>query len=219
MTQYTSIYKYLLFVLAVFISLRVLGQAQISIQQLDLNKLPKGVECEGKIKMAVRWVDKLGDNIVLLTETGIYQSAKFKHENEGGDAELFAYHFIVNNKAVQTWSVYDFIADCPVDIEAQFVKNAFQVTDLNDDGVGEVWIMYKTSCRGDVSPSDMKIIMYQGQQKFAMRGQDKVFAGTDERGKREYIGGDYKYDKAFADGPQSFLDFAKKMWIQNRMLK
>lgn len=205
-------------VLTVFVSLTVFGQEQISLKQLDITKLPKGIKYEGKIKTAVCWVDSLGDNIAILTETGIYQSEKFKHENDGNDAELFAYHYLViGDNAFQTFRVYDFISDCPVDIEAKFINNSFQVTDLNQDGVSEIWIMYKTVCHGDVSPCDMKIIMYQGQQKFAIRGQNKVFGGTDEKGKNHYIGGDYKYDKAFAVGPKEFLDFAKKLWNKNIM--
>ena len=218
MTRNKTTYKLFILVLTVFVSLTVFGQGQISVKQLDLTKLPKGIKYEGKIKTAVRWVDSLGDNIAILTETGIYQSNKFKHESDGGDAELFAYHFIVKDgSAFQTWRVYDFISDCPVDIEAKFIKNSFQVTDLNQDGVGEIWIMYKTVCHGDVSPCDMKIIMYQGQQKFAIRGQNKVFEGTDDKGTKHYAGGDYKYDKAFAEGPKEFLEFAKKLWDKNIM--
>lgn len=218
MTRNKATYKLFILVLTAFVSLTVFGQGQISVKQLDLTKLPKGIKYEGKIKMAVRWVDSLDDNIAILTETGIYQSKKFKHESDGGDAELFAYNYIVKgDSAFQTWRVYDFISDCPVDIEAKFIKNSFQVTDLNKDGVSEIWIMYKTVCHGDVSPCDMKIIMYQGQQKFAIRGQNRVFGGTDDRGKNYYIGGDYKYDKAFADGPKEFLEFAKKLWDKNIM--
>jgi hypothetical protein len=125
--------------------------------------------------------------------------------------ELYANHFILKgNDTLQTWRVYDFISDCPVDIEAKFIKNSFQVTDLNQDGRGEIWIMYKTVCHGDVSPSDMKIIMYQGQQKYAIRGQNKVQI-TD----KEFYGGKYKIDKAFANGPKVFLTFAKKLWDKN----
>jgi hypothetical protein len=218
MTRNKSTYKLLFHLLTVFFSLTAFGQGQISVKQLDLAILPKGIKYEGKIKTAVRWVDSLGDNIAILTETGIYQSKKFKHENEGGDAELFAYHYIVKgDSAFQTWRVYDYISDCPVDIEAEFIKNSFQVTDLNKDGISEIWVMYKTVCHGDVSPCDMKIIMYHGQKKFAMRGQNKVFGGTDEKGKNHYIGGDYKYDKAFAEGPKEFLEFAKRLWDKNIM--
>jgi hypothetical protein len=213
MTRNKPTYMLFSLLLTVFVSLAVFAQGQISVKQLDLTKLPKGIKYEGKIKTAVHWVDSLGDNIAIMTETGIYQSKKFKHENDGGDAELFAYHFIVkDDSAFQTWRVYDFISDCPVDIEAEFIKKSFQVTDLNLDGVSEIWIMYKTVCHGDVSPCDMKIIMYQGQQKYAIRGQNKVKVSDNE-----FYGGDYKFDKAFADGPKEFLEFAKKLWNKNSM--
>ena len=210
--------KYILLPLTVLISLTLCGQGQISVEQPDLANLPQGIDYDGKIKTAVRWVDSLGDNIVILSETGIHQNKKFKHESDGLDAELFAYHFIVRgDSAFQTWRVYDFISDCPVDIEAKFINNSFQITDLNQDGVGEIWTMYKTACKGDVSPSDMKIIMYHGQQKFALRGQNKVFEGTDDKGIHHYGGGEYKYDKAFAEGPKEFLEFAKELWDKNIM--
>ena len=211
-------YRLFLIVLSAFASLTVFGQEQITVKQLDFNKLPKGIKYEGKIKSAVRWVDSLGDNVVILTETGIYQSKKFKHENDGADAELFAYHFTVkNDSASLTWRVYDFISDCPVDIEASFIKNTFQVTDLDSNGIAEIWLMYKTVCHGDVSPCNMKIIMYQGYQKYAIRGENKVFVGTDDKGNNHYLGGEYKFDKAFANGPKVFLEFARKLWNKNIM--
>ncbi|NJO90540.1 MAG: hypothetical protein HC831_17445 [Chloroflexia bacterium] len=183
---------------------------------LNANELPNFIKYEGKIVNAVKWTDNLGENIVITTETGIYESKKFKHENDGGDAEIFAYHFIIeNNNAKQTWKVYDYISDCPVDIVAEFIDNTFQITDLDNNGVAEIWLMYKTVCHGDVSPSDMKIIMYEGQQKFAIRGENKVMHGIDDDGNEMYMGGEYKIDKAFSDGPKVFLDFAKKLWDNN----
>jgi hypothetical protein len=170
MASNKSIFKLFILLLSVFVPLVVFGQKQISVNQLDLTSLPKGITYEGKILTAVCWFDTLGNNIVILTETGIHRSNKFKHENDGEDAELFAYHFIVkDDSALQTWRIYDFISDCPVDLEVSFIENSFQVTDLNHDGVGEIWIMYKTVCHGDVSPCAMKIIMYQKQQKYACK--------------------------------------------------
>jgi hypothetical protein len=218
MASNKSIFKLFILLLSVFVPLVVIGQKQISVNQLDLTSLPKGITYEGKILTAVCWFDTLGNNIVILTETGIHRSNKFKHENDGEDAELFAYHFIVKDDiALQTWRIYDFISDCPVDLEVSFIENSFQVTDLNHDGVGEIWIMYKTVCHGDVSPSVMKIIMYQKQQKYALRGQNKVFVGSDENGTKQYEGGEYKFDKAFESGPKEFLEFAKILWDKNIM--
>ncbi len=203
-------YKTTLFLLTLLCSLTI-GKAQISLTKLDATKLPFDIHVEGKIKDAVRWTDSLGDNIVVTTETGIYK--KNKNEEDGRDAQIFAYHFIISeNVAKQTWRVYDFISDCPFDIEATFIKNTFQVTDLNKDGIAEIWLMYKTVCHSDVSPCDMKIIMYEGQQKFAIRGQNKVKVSE-----KEFYGGDYKIDQAFRTGPAEFLVFAKKLWERNIM--
>lgn len=194
------------------------AQSQMAVKQPEVSKLPKGIRYEGEVITTARWTDSLGDNIVITTESGAHESKKWKHLNEGVDAEVFAYRFLVKNDSVtRTWRVYDNVIDCPVDLEAVFIKNTFQVTDLNKDGVGEVWLMYKKVCHGDVSPYQMRIIMYQGNQKFAMRGRNKVFTGTDEDGVKHYDGGEYTVDQAFAKGPKVFLDYAKKLWNKNIM--
>lgn len=192
--------------------LTILAQGSIKVTLIDKSKLPAGIKFPGKLKQAIRWTDQSGDNIVVTTETGIYTNPKFKHESDGSDAELYAFHYNIGDSIQQIWKVYDFISDCPVDLEASFVKNTLQVTDLNNDGVGEIWIVYRTVCHGDVSPSDMKIIMYQGKQKFAMRGNTKV-----QVGEKEFVGGEYKFDAAFAAAPGAFRDFALKLWNKNIM--
>jgi len=168
MKQIDLTYKNTFPILILLFMVTAFGQAQIKQTKLDINDIPKGIKLEGKFKSAIRWTDSLGDNIIVTTETGEYPS-KVQNDKSYRDAELFAYHFISKGDSIkQSWRVYDFIKACPLDIEANFVKNTLQVTDINNDGIGEVWLMYKTVCHGDVSPCNMKIIMYQGNQKFAM---------------------------------------------------
>lgn len=176
-------------------------------------KLPKEIVFEGKIKDLIQWQDKDGLHIVVTTETGLHTSKKFKHESDGTDAELFAYHYRFNkteNKYKQSWKVYDYISDCPVDIEASFIKDTFQVTDLNNNGIAEIWLMYKKTCHGDVSPCEMKIIMYEGSQKHAMRGENKVRISE-----TEFIGGSYTFDNAFLKSDKKLRDFAENLWNKN----
>ena len=211
MQQKSIPYKTGLYVLTLLCSLTAYGQ--IKTTNLDLTKLPTGINFTGKVKTAVRWTDKSGNNIVITTETGEKTSKKEEPTNDFREAALYAYHYIDSKDSTfLTWKVYDFIKDCSFDIEASFIKNSFQVTDLNNDGVAEVWLMYKTVCTSDVSPCDMKIIMYQRQQKYTMRGQNKVKVSE-----KEFYGGDYKFDNAFLSGPSCFRDFAKKMWDKNIM--
>ncbi len=215
MKKKSTTYKIELCLLTLLFTMNACGQAQITATNLDANKIPEGIKFTGKIKTAVRWNDKLGENIVITTETGETINKKWAPSESYRDAALYAYHYIVGQDSTYlTWKVYDFIKECPVDIEANFLKNTFQVTDLNNDQIAEVWLMYKTICHGDVSPSDMKIIMYQGQKKYAMRGQNKV-----QVSEKEFYGGDYKFDNAFTDGEKVFKEFAIKLWDKNIMQK
>ncbi|RFZ82290.1 hypothetical protein DYU05_16890 [Mucilaginibacter terrenus] len=70
--------------------------------------------------------------------------------------------------------------------------------------------MYKTACRGDVSPSDMKIIMYEGGKKYAVRGTNKIKVGE-----KIYEGGAYTTDEAFKTGPLVFAKYAATLWKKN----
>lgn len=185
------------------------GQTSVKLTKLSISQIPKTIKYKGQVKEALRWTDKLGDNILITTETGIFPTPG---QAETRDAELFAYHFLVTNDSVKLlWRVYDFIKECGLDMETQFVDNSLSVTDLNNDGIAEIWVMYRLSCHGDVSPSSMKIIMYQGKKKFAMRGSAKLVVPG------ESYGGEYAFDNTFAAGPKEFKEFAKKLWEKNIM--
>jgi hypothetical protein len=206
------ILKKTIFTIILFYSLTVIAQGQIRVTPLDTIKLPVGIKYKGKIHDAVQWTDKLGLNVVITTETGTYPIKSADSDGLWG-AELFAYHYIItNDSAKEMWKVYDFIKPCALDIYAKFKKNAFQITDLNNDNIAEIWLMYNVECRSDIGPNEMKIIMYQGQQKYAMRGQDKV-----KITENQYEGGEYTFDKAFVNAPEEFREYAKKLWDKNMM--
>ena len=191
-----------------------LGQGKIALTHLTKSELPKGITFKGNLKEAVRWTDKSGVNLVITCETEEAVS-KTAPSEDYREKYLFAHHYLLFEYSIkQTWKVTDYIKECPLDIAADFVKNTFQVTDLDKDGVGEVWMMYLLTCTGDVSPAEMKIILYEGTQKHAMRGENKVDIGNGE-----FVGGDYKFDKAFNQAPTVFRDFAKKLWNANVMAK
>lgn len=189
----------------------IMAQQNIPLQSVDTNKLSKEILHEGKIILAQQWTDAAGKHVLITSETGQYTNEKFVHEQDGQDAELFAYHYCTKDEKTElVWKVYDYIKDCPLDMEARFVPNTVRVTDLDKDGICEIWMMYVTVCHGDVSPSDMKLIMYEGSQKFAMRGQNKI-----KYSPKDYMGGTYKFDKAFTEGPALFRVNAQKLWAKH----
>lgn len=187
-----------------------LGQGKIALTHLTKSDIPKGISYKGTLKEAVRWTDESGVNLVITCETEEAVS-KTAPSEDYREKYLFAHHYLLFEDSIrQTWKVTDYIKECPLDIAADFVKNTFQVTDLDKDGIAEVWMMYLLTCTGDVSPAEMKIIMYEGTQKHAMRGENKVDIGNGE-----FVGGDYKFDKAFNQAPGAFRDFAMKLWNAN----
>lgn len=88
------------------------------------------------------------------------------------------------------------------------------MTDLDKNGVAEVWVMYKNSCHGDVSPVPTKIIMYEANKKCALRGESRVKVSA-----IDYIGGSYTLDESFKNRPLIFKNYAEKLWTQNKMEK
>lgn len=185
--------------------------------RIDSAQVSKALQYKGNFKDGFRWKDKTGEYIVVTSETGIYRNDNFPHEEDDSrDAEIFAQCYSLENNQL-VWKVNDFVKDCIVDIDAAFKKNSLSVTDLDKNGIAEVWAMYEIACKGDVSPSDLKIIMYEGKQKFAMRGESKIQTGMESHGKPVFAGGSYTFDKAFQQGPEVFREYAKKLWNKHMM--
>jgi len=184
--------------------------AQVKTTPIDKASLPKAITFQGKIINAVKFKDNGGETIVVTTETGEYPS-KAEEDESFRDAELFTYCYVLEGDVwKQQWKMYDFSKECPVDLEANFVKNTFAVTDLDQNGIAEVWLMYNTGCHGDPSPIAMKIILYEGTKKYAIRGTTKVRVSE-----TEYEGGQYTFDELFKQAPKVFKDYAIKLWNKN----
>jgi hypothetical protein len=188
-----------------------------SIQTLafDQKALPQEVSVKGKIVAAGRWLDKNGENLLLLCETGYFKSPVPSNSKEnpykerGWAAELHGYHYVkVKEKFTLLWKLNDSVKICPFDLDATFLPDSLTITDLDHNGIAESTFLYKLGCRSDVSPVQLKLIMHEGRAKYAMRGETMV--PTTEPGKK--LGGEKTIDPAFRLAPKVFLDFALKQW-------
>ena len=134
--------KQILITLLIFCSGQSYGQINFSV--IEKGNLPNGLQYSGSIKVAYKWSDNLGLNYVLLTETGEFRS-KTAGEEEGKNKALYAYHFVQKPDSVNlVWRVYDFQKECPFDILLHFIDSAFTITDLDKNGIAEIWVMYIT---------------------------------------------------------------------------
>jgi hypothetical protein len=198
--------------LPAFLALCFIGlsaQAQLRVSPLAPSAVPAALKRSGRVVQALRYTDRTGTYTVLATEIGPRPDPAA--QGSGGQrADLYAYQYPAAG-AAPTWQVHDFEADCPLDLEAKFLPRGLTVTDLDQDGTAEVWLAYRTTCRGDVSPSTQKIIMYEGPRKYAVRGTSRIAIGNGQ-----YDGGTYTLDAAWLDAPAAFRQHAVQLWRQHR---
>ena len=143
---------------------------------------------------------------LILSRTGNFSVA----EGDERSARLYATLFADNPDGhQQRWLIQDRVDACPLDITAEFTDTPAQVSDADADGVPEFWVSYRTACRGDVSPSTLKVIGYEGSQKYALRGSSRLKLGDSSEG------GDYEVDVAFKSAPL-LQEYASKLWAAVR---
>ncbi len=114
-----------------------------------------------------------------------------------------------NSTGDALWTVKDFVRNC----QSPSVPNLELVTpvhttDLNQNGINEVWMMYKESCRDRQTPADLKIIMYEGKIKHAVRGKTEVpnkYMCNNECGY-------FKFDSQMNSAHQAIKNYALKLW-------
>lgn len=172
--------------------------------------IPANLKYDGKIITSAKWKDKNGDNIIIITETEIKETANKKDVEADPDQskKLFGYHYILeNNSGKLLWKIQDFVDKCPASIECTYVPNSLSITDLNNNGIGESTFLYILGCRGDVSPVGMKLMMHENDIKYALRGESQI-KSTDGI----YGGKIDEVDPSFKKAPDGFLDYAKKQW-------
>jgi hypothetical protein len=175
--------------------------ATLTILPFDKKNVPFKDNIKGIIIDGASFKDAEGENYVVLTELDNGE------KNGTQNKTIYAYCFTKQDKAfVQKWLVQDNISGCEVDATCEFLPGSLSITDVDSNKIAETSFLYQLSCKGDVSPHSKKMIMYQGADKFAIRGSTilQTPAGTE--------GGDKKIDVSFAHAPKVLLEYANKQW-------
>lgn len=192
-----------------------INQAETKFKQLsiDSNFIKENFSFKGRLKEYLKWEDAEGTHVVFTNETGVYRTATNNEEEVyKQNAEVFCTHYLKSTTGfTKKWSIYDYYKNCPVDALAEFCNKSLEVSDLNNNGIPEIWIAYRIACRGDVSPSDLKLLMYEGDKKYKMQGFSRIELNVEEK-----YGGEITFIKNF-NNEKVFLDYAKKKWALIRM--
>jgi hypothetical protein len=163
--------------------------------------IDKDMPIKGKVIAGQRWTDANGDNLLV-------QSLLEKMAEDGRvSIYLYANHFVrgPDGTAKQLREVKDKYEDCEFDNMTRFLEDASQVTDLDNDGLGEVWFAYVADCASDVSPLTTKLLGLENGDKYIIRGTID-FAGLTP--------GTKKVDASLKKGPKEFAAHADQLWAK-----
>ncbi|WP_207511496.1 M949_RS01915 family surface polysaccharide biosynthesis protein [Longitalea luteola] len=159
---------------------------------------------KGHIKEGKRWKDKRGENIVILTQTGVYWSSVYDATR---GARLYAYHFIKTGDSFkEVWKISEVVNECAWDVRCNFFSNSLTITDLDSDDIAEVGFALAKGCKSEPGPDEKKVVFYEGKDLYLIQGTTTVVKGSQK------LGGDKEVEKKFADAPDAFLEFANKQW-------
>lgn len=198
--------------------------SNLKIEKIDTSYVSKNFKYNGKVKDVIKWVDKQGTHIVFTCQNFYYSDFKndtvsinidneekiIYEETYKQNAEIFCYHYkLENNKYKLEWKLYDNSLKCPVDAIAKFIEKSIEITNLNKNETPEIWIMYSTACKGDVSPNNLYLIMYEGDNKYKIQGTSLI-----DYIKNEKYGGEINYKDNF-NNDKVLLNYALKKWQKN----
>ncbi|MEI6090225.1 MAG: hypothetical protein WCR42_07225 [bacterium] len=203
--------------------------SQIKAVKISKSQIPTEIKYSSIPICSYKWTDKLGTNYLICSMSKEYappeaiearkhyQITKYddyidtmydSYEADFINRELYAARYCVSNGKVNVvWQLEDEVHQCPADMTLKFLGKP-QITDLNGDNTAEVWFLYTLGCRSDVSPVDMKLIMYDGKNKYAIRGTRIL----QYEGQTEFDGGDKKMDEAFYKLSDNYQKYAWKLW-------
>jgi hypothetical protein len=183
---------------------------KLEMLKFDRKEIPSDIKYKGRVMGGAKWKDANGENLLIITETEI-QNGKDKEGNDVISKEIFGYNYILQSDGSSTlWQINDFVKECEFDLFLNYHANSLTITDLNDNGIAESTFLYRMSCKSDVSPDELKLMMHEGKDKYALRGENQIKFKTD--GKTVTQGGDYKVDASFDKAPKGFLDYAREQW-------
>ena len=143
--------------------LSCLALAFLSLALSSASPLAASWLVKGKVLSSHPVKDSLGTGHVVLTrqvtnaldaQTQIIRAYRF-NEGDGGP--------------VKVWQMNDGVEDCALDKLASFSGWSPAVTDLDGNGLAEIWTSHVLMCRGDVGSADLTIVMHEGRQRHAMR--------------------------------------------------
>jgi hypothetical protein len=178
-----------------------LGGEPLQLLAFDTRAVPTALRPPGTLQHGLRWRDRNGENLVIFS--------RVETPRPRASARLTVRHWLLGARPRLLREVKDLVGGCEFDLTAKFLPASFGVTDLDGDGLGEVTFAYEQTCRSDVSPAALKLLVLENGDKYILRGETSVKVSD-----RERVGGGYTVDPSFRRAPKTFLPHAATVWAR-----
>lgn len=161
---------------------------------------------EGLVERVLTWNEGDGKHIaVFASSSKVGQKDDTRYETRGLYVTTFA---MKGGKPKKVQQIKEIVPVCNLDITARFIEGSISLTNLDGDDQGELTFAYATRCAGDVSPLSLKVLVLEGKDKHALRGESLLKVGD------ETWGGTFRSD--FEKGAEALLEHAKRTWYANQ---
>jgi hypothetical protein len=114
-------------------------------------------------------------------------------------------HVLVADRPAVLRTVTERIDRCDAHLLLAFCDEALSVTDLDEDGIGEITFAYARACGAQSAPATLKLLMLENGDKYVVRGTT-----DDEQGRGVTA------DPSFDDRAPAFLEHARETWHRVR---
>lgn len=147
-----------------------------TLEEIDRKTIP----FNGHFLSALSWNDKLGNNILILSEKETYDDGNERKE-------LFAYHYVRRDTAYDVlWQINDFVDGSGCDLSIELINFFPLISDIDSNGIAETAIFYSLDARCDAVSFPAKLIIHEGANKVAIRGIRAQFLGPPEEVNNKY---------------------------------
>jgi hypothetical protein len=189
-------------------------------KKLEFNTtlFPTEFNFKGKIVNGLHWADKNGDNYLILTKDDLIENNVGEKSLSGFFRTLYWHGYIFSNNNFENYFLirefHDFVKNCEYDLSFEFLNDFISVTDLDKNDIGEVTVIYKMTCASDISPWDIKLLMYENGIKYSIKGTTKTSLGNGET-----LGGEKFNNQSFESSPRIFFDYCNTMFERATNIK
>jgi len=187
-----------------------LNESGFEILNFDKSELKKLKDLKGEFKHAIKWKDNNGENLFIFTLENSFIQWDMEEEGMGDFVyHINAYHFSLDGKKYQLLKNHQNLTpECsspPFALEADFIYEAFEILDLNKDGIAEISFIYYYNCSSEINPKSYKLVFIDQNKTYSVSGSEYLKQYYPDSGKR-FFGAEFK------GATDEIIDFATKKW-------